>query len=47
MSRLSRALYLLMPARSRDWGQGLLAEMEEINDARESTRLLLDRKSVA
>lgn len=41
MSRLSRALYLLMPARSRDWGQGLLAEMEEINNAGESTRWLL------
>ncbi|MFB3052181.1 MAG: hypothetical protein ACE1Z0_09370 [Acidimicrobiia bacterium] len=41
MRRLNRALYLLMPARSRDWGQGLLAEMEEIDDAGESTRWLL------
>ncbi len=37
MSRLSRALYLLMPARSRDCGQGLLAETEEINNAGHST----------
>lgn len=41
MRRLNRVLYVLMPTRSRDWGQGLLAEMEEIDDAGESTRWLL------
>lgn len=41
MSSLARVLLAMMPTQSREWGLALLAEREELNDNRKSTRWLL------